>query len=102
MQNQKPPGSPGQPGKANIPLNQTEVVPCGECGHGRMIPVLELRRLPGLSPQAPLPGKDHYFFKQISMECQSCEREWTLDEMVKARMKKGPVLVNDSKTEKEG
>jgi len=102
MQNHKPPGTPGQPVKANIPLNQTEVVPCGECGHGRMIPVLELRRLPGLSPQAPLPGKDHYFFKQVSMECQSCGRERTIDEVVKARAKKGPVLVQDETPKKEG
>mgnify|MGYP000993159492 CR=1 FL=1 len=96
---QPPPGTPGQPIHVNVPKNQTEVVPCAECGNGKLIPLMELRRIPALlSPS----GKDHYFFNQVSVGCQSCGREWTLDEMVKARAKKGPVLVSDNETEKEG
>ncbi len=83
------------------PLSQTEVVPCS-CGHARFLAVMEPRRLPAILSRAP---QDHYFLRQVSLECRNCGREWTLDEIVKAReerAKAGPVLVNDNKTEKEG
>jgi len=90
---QTPPDTPGQPTQVNIPKSRTEVVPCGECGNGKFIPLMELRRIPALlSPS----GKDHYFYNQVSAECSACGLEWTLDDLVKAkeeRVKAGQVLV---------
>jgi len=89
---QRPPGMPGQPPQANIPLSHTEVVPCS-CGHARFLAVMELRRLPAILSQMP---QDHYFLRQVSLECRSCGLEWTPDGLVKAReerVKTGPVLV---------